>query len=157
MLNKLFFSPFSLYLSFPDEVEHACSFILILQCFSPFSLGSLRLFSKFPLLPALLLGNPLYDLLLLTSCHMTSGWLRGKSWKVWLHAVNQITSEIISEIKWSLEFYFIFIFQFFSFYESSYDLSWPTGGDLTLRGWDILDWKNFCKKQIQTSKTSVSN
>ncbi|CAJ1069644.1 discoidin domain-containing receptor 2 isoform X1 [Xyrichtys novacula] len=25
---------------------------------------------------ALLLGNPLYDLLLLTSCHMTSGWLR---------------------------------------------------------------------------------
>lgn len=79
VLNKLFFSPFSLYLSFPDEVEHACSFILILQCFSPFSLGSLRLFSKFPLLPALLLGNPLYDLLLLTSCHMTSGWLRGKS------------------------------------------------------------------------------
>lgn len=28
---------------------------------------------------ALLLDNPLYDLLLLTSCHMTSGWLRGKS------------------------------------------------------------------------------
>ncbi|XP_035766585.1 discoidin domain-containing receptor 2 [Neolamprologus brichardi] len=26
---------------------------------------------------ALLLGSPLYDLLLLTSCHMTSGWLRG--------------------------------------------------------------------------------
>ncbi|MEQ2209197.1 hypothetical protein XENOCAPTIV_026485, partial [Xenoophorus captivus] len=27
---------------------------------------------------ALFLGNPLYDLLLLTSCHQTPGWLRGK-------------------------------------------------------------------------------
>uniref|UniRef100_A0A8C6TL62 receptor protein-tyrosine kinase n=1 Tax=Neogobius melanostomus TaxID=47308 RepID=A0A8C6TL62_9GOBI len=31
---------------------------------------------------ALLLGNPLYDLLLLSSCQLTSGWLRGKSSQV---------------------------------------------------------------------------
>lgn len=58
------------------------AFLFIIQFFLSFtsqpSLSlSVSLFSPHPS-PALLLGNPLYDLLLLTSCHMTSGWLRGK-------------------------------------------------------------------------------
>lgn len=47
-----------------------------------------------PLPPALLLGNPLYDLLLLTSCHMTSSWLRGKSWKVWLQTFKHLSDTV---------------------------------------------------------------
>lgn len=58
------------------------AFLFIIQFFLSFtsqpSLSlSVSLFSPRPS-PALLLGNPLYDLLLLTSCHMTSGWFRGK-------------------------------------------------------------------------------
>lgn len=64
-------------------VKWACSFSRFSSLLPPALSLSVSLFLPHAP-PALLLGNPLYDLLLLTSCHMTSGWLLGKLWEVWL-------------------------------------------------------------------------
>lgn len=77
----LFFFLFNISVTMLDVHAHSFCSVFSLSPPSPLCLSTFPP----PLPPALLLlGNPLYDLLLLTSCHMTSGWLRGKSWKVWL-------------------------------------------------------------------------
>lgn len=79
----LFPLPSSSLIFFMALVKWACSFSRFSSLLPPaLSLSVSLLLAHAP--PALLLGNPLYDLLLLTSCHMTSGWLRGKLWEVWL-------------------------------------------------------------------------
>lgn len=104
---------------------------------------------------ALLLGNPLYDVLLLTSCHMTPGWLRGKTWKVWQ------TEKCLPSPDWQSFEVFVWpiphCLQLKA--ETHWEYSdWVTDGDKTSIRKKILlqkqksqhlNWQKWCSKDVE--------